>query len=258
MGLRFLCASLILLPFCFRLFKTVAIGDLLRSMLVGCLLGGALLSWIYAISISDTLAEGAFIMSLSVLLAPLVAWGLFRLRPVREFWLSLPFAIVGLMLLSLAQGWQGSVSQVWFMLAALFLALHFNFNSRFAQRVPVLVLTCVQLFVTGVMGLVLSILVEVWSEEIPIAIWGWFAMSVLFATSLRYLTQTMGQQRVTAANAAIIMILEPIWTVVLSVLWYQEPMPAQKILGCACILFSLLLYRGLTNPRIRAFIQRSA
>ncbi|MDO6500784.1 DMT family transporter [Photobacterium sanguinicancri] len=257
MGLRFLAASLILLPFCLKHFKVVAIGDVLRSMSVGCLLGGALLCWIYAISISDTLGEGAFIMSLSVLLAPLVAWVLFKHKPVREFWLSLPFAIVGLMLLSLSQGWQGSISQLWFLLAAFFLALHFNFNSRFAQRMPVMLLTCIQLFVTGVLGLILSLSVETWPATIPSVIWGWFALSVLFATSLRYLTQTMGQQRVTAANAAIIMILEPIWTVLLSILWYKEAMPAAKVIGCTMILFSLLLYRGLSNPKIRAFLKRS-
>ncbi|MDX1301241.1 DMT family transporter [Photobacterium sp.] len=243
-GSRFVLASLFLLPFSYQALRKVSRGDLVRAMSVGCLLGSALLLWIYAISVSDTLGEGAFIMSLSMLFVPLVAWPLFKQRPPRMFWLSLPIAIAGLVLLSSASGWQQSASQIWFVLAAVMLAVHFNFNSRFAQRIPTLLLTSIQLFVTGVMGLVASLSFETWPEQISIDIWGWFAMSVLLATSLRYVMQTSGQKHTTAANAAIIMVLEPVWTVVLSMLWYGEQMPINKLLGCAMILCALLVYRG--------------
>ena len=54
-------------------------------------LGSAVMTWIYAISISDTLGEGAFIMSLSMLFVPIVAWqrdevaGLVRLGLSQSF-----------------------------------------------------------------------------------------------------------------------------------------------------------------------------
>ncbi|MGF1731080.1 DMT family transporter [Photobacterium kasasachensis] len=243
-GTRFVLASMFLLPFCFSALKKVSRGDLFRAMGVGCLLGSALLLWIYAVSVSDTLGEGAFIMSLSMLFVPLVAWPLFRQRPPRMFWFSLPLAFGGLMLLSLGGGWQQSASQIWFGLAALMLALHFNFNSRCAQRIPALLLTCIQLFVTGSMGLVASLSFETWPQHVGLDIWGWFAMSVVIATSLRYVMQTTGQKHSTAANAAIIMVLEPVWTVFLSILWYGEQMPINKVLGCTLILMSLLIYRG--------------
>ncbi len=98
-------------------------------------------------------------------------------------------------MLSLGGGWQQSASQIWFGLAALMLALHFNFNSRCAQRIPALLLTCIQLFVTGSMGgLVASLTFETWPQEIGLNIWGWFAMSVVIATSLRYVMQTTGAE----------------------------------------------------------------
>ncbi|MCW8330177.1 EamA family transporter [Photobacterium sp. SDRW27] len=243
-GSRFVLASVFLLPFCYKALRKVNRGDLLRAMSVGCLLGSALLLWIYAISVSDTLGEGAFIMSLSMLFVPLIAWPLFKQRPPRMFWFSLPIAVAGLVLLSSASGWQQSASQIWFVLAAVMLAVHFNFNSRFSQRIPTLLLTCTQLFVTGLMGLVASLAFETWPEQVSIDIWGWFAMSVLIATSLRYVMQTSGQKHTTAANAAIIMVLEPVWTVVLSMVWYGEQMPMNKLLGCSLILLALLFYRG--------------
>ncbi|WP_028023209.1 DMT family transporter [Enterovibrio calviensis] len=244
-GLRFILASLCILPFCFRQLKVVDRGVLARAAGVGCVLACAILFWIFAMSVSTSLGEGAFIMSLSMLIVPPIAWLLFKQKPPRIFWFSMPIAVGGLALLSLGGvGWQLSPSQIWFLLAALFLAVHFNLNNRYAQRIPTLVLTCVQLFSTGVVATIASLLTETWPDTISPSIWGWFTLSVLVATSLRYLMQTLGQKGASAANAAIIMILEPVWTVILSVVWYSESMPAHKVAGCALIMLSLLIYRG--------------
>lgn len=256
-GLRFLAASLFLVPFCMKALKRVEKSDLIRAAGVGSLLSCALLSWIYAMSVSTSLGEGAFIMSLSMLFVPPIAWVLFKQKPPRIFWVSMPIAVSGLALLSLGGvGWQLSPSQVWFLLAALSLAIHFNVNSRYAQRIPSLVLTCVQLFITGVVASVVSLLTETWPEQVPSNIWVWFSLSVVVATSLRYLMQTLGQKGASAANAAIIMILEPVWTVVLSVVWYHEAMPAHKIAGCSLILASLLIYRGIAP--LRRWLRRTS
>jgi drug/metabolite transporter (DMT)-like permease len=73
--------------------------------------------------------------------------------------------------------------------------------------------------------------------------WKWFVLSVLLATSLRYLMQTVGQKHANPTNAAILMLLEPVWTLLLSVWIYSESMPLNKIIGCVLLLGSLLLYR---------------
>ncbi|MCV5960399.1 EamA family transporter, partial [Escherichia coli] len=83
-------------------------------------------------------------MSLSMLFVPIVAWVMFQQRPQRIFWISLPIAVIGLACLSLAGGWKQSASQLWFLGAALILALHFHVNSQYSQKLPVLLLTCVQ------------------------------------------------------------------------------------------------------------------
>jgi len=66
---------------------------------------------------------------------------------------------------------------------------------------------------------------------------------VLIATSLRFWLQLKGQSMTTAASAALIMLLEPLLTVVAAALWYGETMSAQQMSGCALILASLLYYR---------------
>ncbi len=248
-GARFTIASLCLLPLCYRPLLTANMRDVFAASGVGLLLGSAVMTWIYAISISDTLGEGAFIMSLSMLFVPVIAWVMFRQRPQRIFWVSLPIAVLGLACLSLADGWKQSASQLWFLGAALILALHFNVNSKYSQKLPVLLLTCLQLFSAGCLGLVVSYFMESFPSEVESSIWWWFALSTLLATSLRYVMQTMGQKFVQAGNAALIMILEPVWTVVLSILWYGEVLTTNKLIGCLLILFSLVIYR--TGGRFR-------
>lgn len=242
-GLRFVTAALFLLPFCLPALRKAPRGEILRSMSVGVFLGGSIFCWIYAISISETLGEGAFIMSLSMLFVPLVAWPLFGRRPGRPFWLSLPIAIVGLFLLAWSGEWNIAANQVWFLVAAIGLALHFNFNSQYSARFSPMLLTTLQLFATGCLGLVLSYCIETWPDTVSIITWQWFALSVLLATSLRYLMQTLGQKHANPTNAALLMLLEPVWTMVLSVLIYDEAMPVNKIVGCALLLGSLILYR---------------
>ncbi|MGB7997592.1 MAG: DMT family transporter, partial [Photobacterium halotolerans] len=109
-------------------------------------------------------------------------------------------------------------------------------------------LACIQLFVTGLLSLTMSLTVEQIPAQVPASVWGWFALSTLLATSLRYVLQTVGQKQITASNAALIMLLEPVWTATLSVLWYDEVFTLNKALGCALILSSLVLYRVGSRP----------
>ena len=251
-GIRFIFASLCLLPFCFSALKKADGQDCFRSMGVGVLLAGSIFCWIYAISISDTLGEGAFIMSLSMLFVPLLAWPLFGSKLPRAFWYSLPIAFVGLFLLSWSDGWNIATSQLWFIAAAVGLATHFNFNSKYSASLPTILLTTLQLFTVGCLGVVLSFFLETWPEEVSLITWKWVLLSVLLATSLRYLMQTVGQKLVNPTNAAILMLLEPIWTMMLSVWVYNESMPLNKILGCALLLLSLFFYRfSQVRPKFR-------
>ncbi len=243
-GWRFVLAALLLLPFCYRQLRQMSPEHLLKAAAIGLIMTLNLIFWIQAISHSEGIGEGAFIMSLSMLMVPPLAWLIFRERPNRQFWLALPIAIAGLFLLTMGSGLSLSLSQLLFLLASLSLALYFNFNSRFARRIDPMALTCIQLAVTGVMHLIYSGLFEQWPDVIEPEIWGWFTASVLLATSLRFVCQSTGQKYSNVANAALIMMLEPVWTVLISVFWYHEPMPIQKVIGCTLILLALLSYRS--------------
>ena len=49
------------------------------------------------------------------------------------------------------------------------------------------------------------------------------------------------------------MILEPMWTLIFSMLWFAETMSAVKVAGCVLILFSILINRS--GDKMMAFLQ---
>ena len=255
-GLRFVLSALILLPICTRYFTKVDSRQFFAATSIGIFQGISLLLWIYSVSISDALGEGAFIMSLSMLFVPLIAWLLYKQKPFFSFWIALPIAFAGLYLLSLSGGWHLSGSQPFFLLAALMLALQFNLNSHYSKSIPTAFLTCIQFFFTGLLALLFSWFTESWPEQISMTTGLWFTASVLPATCMRFFIQIAGQKNTSAANAALIMILEPLWTTILSIVIYAELMSVNKVAGCLLILTALLVYRAW--GRIQLSVQKFA
>lgn len=243
-GSRFLLAALLLLPLAWLREPPPSRAQMLRAAGCGSLLGASLLLWVTAISQSDALGSGAFIMSVATLMAPLAAWGAFRAKPGRHYWLTLPIAIVGLLLLSSSTHWGVSLSLFWFLAAATTLGIQLAVHRHFAQSIAPTWLTCIQLAMTGLLGTLLSLLTEQWPEAgVSHGIWGWFAASVLIATTLRYWLLTHALSKMTTAHAALMMLLEPVWTLILSTLFYSEPLGGVKLAGAGLVLGALVLYQ---------------
>lgn len=243
-GSRFLLAALLLLPLAWLREPPPSRAQLVRAAGCGTLLGASLLLWVTAISQSDALGSGAFIMSVATLMAPLAAWGAFRAKPGRHYWLTLPIAIAGLLLLSSSTHWGVSLSLFWFLAAATTLGIQLAVHRHFAQSIAPTWLTCIQLAMTGLLGTLLSLLTEQWPEAgVSHGIWGWFAASVLIATTLRYWLLTHALSKMTTAHAALMMLLEPVWTLLLSTLFYNEPLGGAKLAGAGLVLGALVLYQ---------------
>ncbi len=131
----------------------------------------------------------------------------------------------------------------WFLLTALVQSIWFCYTSRCARDVPLIPLTTVQLAITGLVGLGISAAVETWDQPFTLPTFGWLLASIVIATSLRFGLQMKGQKYAAVASAAIIMVLEPLLTVIAAALWYGEQLPLQKIIGGMLILVAQLWFR---------------
>ncbi|SEN51723.1 DMT family transporter [Vreelandella aquamarina] len=242
-GTRFLLAGLILLGFAWPTLRKMPARRIQRGLLVGVLFSAAIAFWVLGLYHSDHLGESAFINSLGILLVPVVARLLFGDRPPRSTWVALPVALLGFALLSLNAGFNIEASQLLMVCAALCFALLINVNTRVVRNVPALPLTTLQLISVGVVLTSLSLVVEHQPLALNKSILGWFMACVLLASSLRFFLQIKAQSMTTPSHAAVILMLEAVWTALIAAWWFGETMTALQLLGCSLIFAALLINR---------------
>lgn len=243
-GLRFSLACLIFLPLSFKSIVKLSPSQKLKAASVGAAYIINMVLWITGLIYSEDLGEGAFIFSLSMLIAPLLSWVLFRNQPKRTFWYALPIAFLGLYFLSIKQGFiHFSLGNVLFLLCSISAGLYFVLNHQFAKEIDSLSLTTIQLGIVGISAGIYSLCFEQWHFPIPTETWFWFLCSVLLTTNIRVLLQTIAQRRCHVNTAAIIMLLEPVWTLLLGWLVLNEEIFFTKIVGCLLIFSAIFIYR---------------
>lgn len=244
MGLRFTLAALILLPFSYKQLREMNRMQFKYATITSLTYGVYIIFWVLGLAFSSFFGEGAFLVSLAMLIAPLLSWLIFKHTPSKIFWIAFLIALTGLYCLSIDKGdFRFSLGNTIFLISSLSGALYFVLNNQYSKQIKLLPLTTIQLIMIGSICSIYSLIMETWIFPIPNNVWIWFMASLLISTNLRFLMQTIGQKHCNIANASLIMLLEPVWTLLLSVIILGEQLSGVKWLGCGLILGALLIYR---------------
>lgn len=251
-GSRFLLAGVFLALFSKRSLVGMNPEQWLASAQVGVLFGMAMCLWIFGLFYSKNLGEGAFITSIASILVAPISYFIFKAKVEKSNWIALPVAFIGLALLSLENGFHPEKSQLFFFGAALLLSLTFILNGRAAARMSASALTAISLSFVGIMAIAISAYVEVWPQATTHSMMQWLLLSALIGTAARFLLQTYAQGLTTPSHAAVIMILEPIWTALIAAVWFSERMSELQLVGCSLIFAALLINRW---SNVRAWLK---
>lgn len=242
-GTRFFLAGLVIALFCLPSLKRLSKSGYWQGIKVGLLFAAAMTCWVNGLFHIHHVGEGAFITSMAVVLIPIFARIWFNERPPLSTWLALPMACLGLGFLSLNNGFRLESGQLFFLVAAVFFAVHFNMITQVVNEVGALPLTAIQLMVVGVITFSLSSGIEQWPTQVEPAILMWLLASALIATSLRFFIQTYAQGMAPASHTALILTIEPVWTALVAGFWLGETMSLFQLIGCSCIFTALLISR---------------
>ncbi|TGN42024.1 DMT family transporter [Marinobacter confluentis] len=264
MAMRFLMAGGILAVLSFPSLVALSADQFKRGALVGLVFGVAMSLWVMGLFHSSHVGEGAFLVSLGVVIVPIIARVVFREPQPTSTWLAIPVAVAGLAMLSLRNGFQPEIGQVFFVVAAFIFALYFNLNSRAANqrittdrqgrilekvRVPSMPLTAIALLTVGLVTLTESLALEPWQptfSDFPPILIVWISASAIIGTAGRFLTQTYAQSLTNNSHGVVFLVLEPIWVAVFAAIWFGETMVAMQFAGCALIFAALLINRWTT------------
>lgn len=232
---RFLVAALAFLPFCRNLN-----AQLIRE---GGLLGlvAFVAYWMQVIALQTASANRiAFLTSLHVVIVPLLSsfWG----RAITlKMGIAAMLACAGVLVMSWQAGNQVSWGDFWGVGCAFAYAAHILLMEAVVRNHATLPFTAVQLITVAILG-------SFWAgvsglQQLPALKNYWFVIGYLglMATALTTWTQAIGQRHLTATEAAIIYILEPVFAAIFAFWLLQEKITGQTALGAGLILIAMVL-----------------
>jgi len=215
-----------------------------RSGLGAGVLAGSLLAAGYALQTAGlertTVSSAGFVTGMYVVLTPVLALALFRIRVAPVAWLGVALATAGLALLSGVHG--GAVGGDLLVLGgAAVYALQIVLMERYAPLYDALAFTLVEMLVSFVsLGAVALAAGQVeWPRGWTV--WGALLVTGIFASALGFLAQTWAQRRTSATRTALVFSLEPVWAALFGVTLAGDRLGVPGWAGCAVIMGGIVL-----------------
>jgi drug/metabolite transporter (DMT)-like permease len=234
LAVRFAIASCTLAPTGLRRMHNLGIGGVGAGALAGSLVGAGYVLATAGLQRTSVSSAG-FISGLYVVLTPLIALALFRVRVGTLTWTGVGIATVGLAMLSGLHA--GSVVGDLLVLAgAAVFSLQIVLMERYAPRYDAIAFTLVEML-AAFAGLVL-LAAALGDVRVPHGwtVWGALVVTGVFASALGYLAQTWAQRRATATQTALAFTLEPVWTAFFGFTLAGDRLSAIAWLGCLLIM----------------------
>jgi drug/metabolite transporter (DMT)-like permease len=210
-----------------------------------------------------TPALSAFFTSLSSAWVPLVAWVFLRVPTTGFTLLGLGVGLAGTAVL-VEGGWKLGPGETLTLIASVIFAVQLLLLDRLGRRLRPGHLTAGFLGIAGVLGLLGAVLMAVCGPGFT-AWWGWtidmlhtpvvlrvLLYQAVLPTVLAFHWMNVYQPRVPPSRAALIYLLEPVFTSVFSVWWGYDQVTPGLLLGGGLILGGNLLVelpRWLRGPR---------
>ena len=219
------------------------VGARLRTLGAGGLVAGASLGALLAAGYGlqtaglerTTVSAAGFVTGMYVVLTPVLALLLFRIRAGLAVWLGVALAVAGLAMLAGISA--GSMSGDLLVVAAAALyALQIVLMERFTPRYDPLAFTTVEMSAAFV-GFA-AITVAAGQVELPRGwtVWGALLVTGVFASALAFLIQAWAQQRTSANRTALVFALEPVFAGIFGFALAGDRLGALGWAGCAVIM----------------------
>jgi drug/metabolite transporter (DMT)-like permease len=238
-ALRFTLGSLSVAPLLALPEARALPGNWKRTILACVLSGTALFAAIafeqYGVALSGSAGRSGFITALYIVITPLLGMAMGeKSRP--QFWIALPFSLVGLGLLTLT-GKQGGIGlgDVLLLIGAFFFAAQLHIVNR--MSVNTLHLSFGQLVVAAILSWILTLVTgqaPTWGD-IGAAAWPVIYSGVI-ATGVAYTLQVFGQTSVDPSSTSILMSMESLFSVIGGAVFLGERMSVQAYIGCVLML----------------------
>ncbi|MDO5301467.1 MAG: DMT family transporter [Tissierellia bacterium] len=248
--IRFFLSSILLVIPVYRELGRVNSATLQGGILVGALMAASIAFQIVGLQYT-TPANQTFICVSYVVTVPLILWAITKERPKAHTLAGAVFVFTGVGLLSL-QGLHMGFGDFLTLIYAILFAIQVIVISHYMGRVPSpMLFTSIQMFVAGVVSLVLALISgdPILTGPVTSRVWGGMFYLVVLNTSVAYFIQNYAQQYARPDTSVIILSSEVIFGALFAYFLAGEVFTPRKILGCLLVIFGIFLAQIL--PKLR-------
>lgn len=238
LGVRFAIAAIVLFLLSPRAISRLSPEVRRRSIYAGGIYGIAQILQTAGLSHTSASVSG-FVTGMYVVATPLLAAALFGQRIPAAVWIAVGLSTVGLGILSL-RGFQIGFGEAVTFVGAILYALHIVALSRWSSPRDALGMATLQTAVIAAMCLLLA---SPGGITLASGARDWLAVvyMALGAGALAMLAQTWAQGQLTAARAALLMTMEPVFAATFAVVFGHEQLGMRVFFGGALILAAMLI-----------------
>jgi drug/metabolite transporter (DMT)-like permease len=254
LAVRFAIASGTLLGPAWMRLRTLGRDGMLAAVLAGALLGAGYVLQTAGLERTSVSSTG-FITGMYVVLTPLLALALFRVRIGLAAWFGVALATAGLALLSGVHGgsWLGDLLVL---AGAAVYSLQIVLMERYAPRYDAVAFTFVEMAAAFAGLLVVAVAAGELGVPRGWTVWGALVVTGVFASALAFLAQTWAQRRVSSTQTALAFSLEPVWTAFFGFTLAGDRLSATAWLGCAVIMAGIVLAEPAAAATLARLVRR--
>lgn len=188
-----------------------------------------------------SVGKSGFLTALYIIIVPV--FGIFAgKKPGGKLCAAVLFAVAGLYLLCMRSGsFSLGFGDVLLLLGATAFAVHIMVIDHYSQRADGVKLSCLQMFVSGMLSSVVMLLFESPSREAVLAAAGPLLYVGVLSSGVAYTFQIVGQKGMNPVVASLIMSLESVISALAGWLVLGQALSRREIAGCVVMFMAIIL-----------------
>ncbi|MCM1989884.1 DMT family transporter [Oceanirhabdus seepicola] len=245
MTMRFAIATLFMGIFFWKKIKKIDKESLKAGIIIGIILFLAFAFQTIGLQYT-TASKQSFVTAVYVVMVPFLYWIVTKKRPKVYNILAAFLCLGGIWFLTLSG--EATVGESFInkgdsltLICALLFAAHIVAVGHYAQKHDPIILTVIQLGVSGILSFICMILLK----QTPTQLGKEAMIPILYlavlSTFLAFLIQNVAQKYTYSTHAALIMCLEALFGAIFAVIILNEALTVKMIIGCVLIFVSILI-----------------
>jgi drug/metabolite transporter (DMT)-like permease len=234
---RFVLAVLVMIAIRPRVLSQITREMLIKGFFAGLFLGSGYIFQTFGLKLVGAAITG-FVTGLYVVATPLIAWLVLRHRITLYTWLCVALATVGLAFLSL-KGWAVGAGELLVLVSAIAFAAHIVALGQWSKGLDAYAMTVVQLATCALLTGAISI-GQGYKAPVNLSGWAVVVYTAIFSTAVAFVIQTWSQAHISPTKVAVILTMEVVFAALFAMVFTDETLNLQQILGGVLILISML------------------